>query len=142
MIDHMMVRWLLPVGLKSSQRHMYALNGLTWIPKWSLLSSAFISDLIQVLTAFFHDFSWFLGFQKLFMVPADYENQLFMHDANICSQNNQDFWIRNVRIDNVPKYLCRISPLSPNFYPYKTVDRNCNSMHKINTRNIIIVYFQ
>ena len=46
MIDHMIGRWLLPVCLKSSQRHMYARNGSTWIPKWPLLSSEFISDLI------------------------------------------------------------------------------------------------
>ena len=115
MIDHMMVRWLLPVGLKSSQKHMYAQNGPTWIPKWSLLSSEFISDLIQVLTAFFHDFSWFLGFQKLFMVPADYENQLFDYVARPCPQNDPAHWIRNVRIDNVPKYLSCISLLSPIF---------------------------
>ena len=94
---------------------MYALNGLTWIPKWSLLSSEFTSDLIQVLTAFFHDLSWFLGFQKLFMVPADYKNQLFDYVAQLCPENEPAYWIRNVRIDNVPKYLRYLSLPSPTF---------------------------
>ena len=61
MVDHMTARWLLPVGLKSSQRHIYAPKWHNMDIKWSLISSEFVS---VVMSVFFHDFSRFLGFQK------------------------------------------------------------------------------
>ena len=50
-------------------------------------------------------FSWFLGFQKNFMVPADYENQLFRYFPDFSWENDLFFWIRHIRIDYVPEYL-------------------------------------
>ena len=47
-------------------------NKSTWVPKGPLLPSEFVLDRIQALAAFSHDFSWFFGFQKIFMVPAEY----------------------------------------------------------------------
>ena len=52
------------------------------------------------------------------MVPADHENQLFQHVADFCWQNDSAFWIRNVRIDNVPKYLTYLLLPSPLSYPH------------------------
>ena len=90
-------------------------NKSTWVPKGSLSPSEFVFDLMQARTAFFHNFSWFLGFQNFFMVPADYQNQLFGRVAGICWNNDPAHWIRKVLIDIVPKYLSGISWFSLTF---------------------------
>ena len=46
---------------------------------------------------------WFLDFQKNIIAPAGKLNQLFGHVAHVCSASDLVYWIRNVRINYVPK---------------------------------------
>ena len=62
---------------------------------------------------FCHDFSWFLGFRIILMVPTEYLNQQFGRFPGFSWENDLFFRIHHGRIDSVQKYLSSISLLSP-----------------------------